>query len=335
MKLQPLLLILIFAALTPSFAFSQNPHVTNCHTLESASNFVGPDEIIVNDMVCKVVKTQPVQQQAVAQQPTAPAPVAQRQPKAAQGPVITNARVIEMSKLGLDDEIIIARIKNGNCQFQLEDAELVALKKAGVSPKVIAAMLDASAQASPRVNINKSEVPIPTTEQEKVGVPSENLPSEPGMYVTARGDFTKILGQMLEFTRTGSRLVSTLSLSIKTSKENVQLLGPHAQTVTGSNPEFYFIPAKQEADAGVNAGDLILVRLEEKKERRQIEVGAQGAWRASKGISLTHQIQLSRSEVKPGVYKLMPATGLSRGEYALYLSRGEGMAAYIYDFSVQ
>jgi hypothetical protein len=196
-------------------------------------------------------------------------------------------------------------------------------------------MLDASAQASPRVNINKSEVPIPTTEQEKVGVPSENLPSEPGMYVTARGDFTKILGQMLEFTRTGSRLVSTLSLSIKTSKENVQLLGPHAQTVTGSNPEFYFIPAKQEADAGVNAGDLILVRLEEKKERRQIEVGAQGAWRASKGISLTHQIQLSRSEVKPGVYKLMPATGLSRGEYALYLSRGEGMAAYIYDFSVQ
>jgi hypothetical protein len=97
---------------------------------------------------------------------------------------------------------------------------------------------------------------------------------------------------------------------------------------------FCFIPPKQEAEAGVNAGDLVLVRLEEKTERRQFEIGAVGVARASSGISITHQIQLFRAEVKPGAYTITPAGALGKGEYALYLSRGEGMQAYVYDFSV-
>jgi membrane-associated protease RseP (regulator of RpoE activity) len=161
------------------------------------------------------------------------------------------------------------------------------------------------------------------------------LPTDPGMYVQAAGGLTKIIGQIAEFKRSGSALVSHATIGIKSKKENIQLLGPHAQTVVSPQPVFYFIPAKQEADAGVNAGDLILIRLEEKPERRQFEIAASGAWRSSSGISLTHQIQLLRSEVTSSVYKVAPASALSKGEYALYLSRGEGMAPYVYDFSVQ
>jgi hypothetical protein len=161
------------------------------------------------------------------------------------------------------------------------------------------------------------------------------LPTEPGMYFEAAGGLTKIIGQIAEFKRSGSALVSHATVGIKSQKENIQLLGPHAETVVSSRPVFFFVPAKQEADAGVNAGDLILIRLEEKPERRQFEIAAHGAWRSSSGISLTHQVQLLRSEVKSSIYKIVPATVLSRGEYALYLSRGEGMAAYVYDFSAQ
>jgi hypothetical protein len=163
---------------------------------------------------------------------------------------------------------------------------------------------------------------------------SGSIPSEPGMYVQAGDGFNKMLGQIVAFTRSGSLLVSTLTVGIKTSKANVQLLGPHAQTVIGGKPVFYFIPPKQEADAGVNAGDLVLLRLEAKPKRRQFEIGARGAWRASSGISITHQIQLFRSEAKPGIYTITPALELGKGEYALYLARGEGMQAYVYDFSV-
>jgi membrane-associated protease RseP (regulator of RpoE activity) len=160
-------------------------------------------------------------------------------------------------------------------------------------------------------------------------------PIDPGMYVEAGGNLTKIIGQIAEFKRTGSLFVSSATAGIKARKVNIQLPGAHAQTFVSPRPVFYFVPAKQEEAAGVNAGDLILIKLEEKASRRQFEIAANGLWRASSGISLTHQIQLLRSEVKVGVYEVAPAAPLGRGEYALYLSRGEGMAAYVYDFSVE
>jgi hypothetical protein len=162
----------------------------------------------------------------------------------------------------------------------------------------------------------------------------ESLPSEAGMYVETKVGFTKILGQIVTFERSGSVLASKLTAGVKAAHKNVQLLGPHAETSVDGKPVFYFIPAKLEADAGGNAGDLVLIRLEEKPERRQFEVGAAGAWRASSGISITHQIQLSRSEVKPGIYKVTPYATLGQGEYALYLQRGQELAPYVYDFSV-
>jgi hypothetical protein len=163
--------------------------------------------------------------------------------------------------------------------------------------------------------------------------PQPSIPTEAGMYLQTTGTFTKILGQIVTFRRSGSLLVSGATAGIKARKENVELPGPNAQTIVDGKPVFYFIPAKQEAEAGVNAGDLILIQLEQKKEHRQFEVGAQGLWRGSSGISLTHQLQLARSEETTGVYKVTPAAPLSKGEYALYLPRGHGTEPYVYDFS--
>jgi hypothetical protein len=64
---------------------------------------------------------------------------------------ITNTRVVEMTKLGLDDDIIIARIKHGVCDFQLSDSDLLELKKSGVSSKVVAAMLESGPVTTPAV----------------------------------------------------------------------------------------------------------------------------------------------------------------------------------------
>jgi len=161
-----------------------------------------------------------------------------------------------------------------------------------------------------------------------------SLPNEAGMYVATPGGFTRIIGQSVAFTRSGSRLVSGVTLGIKAQKENVQLLGAHAHTAVGSSPAFYFVPAKQEAEMGVTAGDVLLIRLEEEPQRRQFEVQAKGIGRESSGISLNHQIQLNASEAQPGTFKLEPAAALEAGEYALYLNRGEKLSPYLYDFSV-
>jgi hypothetical protein len=186
MKLKPLTLAVVFAALTPSLVFSQSQELTNCHTPESAGNFVGSDETIVNGMVCKVSKSQPEQSQLLAQHsapsPSAPSSI-KNQPSSDQGSGITNARVIELSKLGLDDDIVIAKIRNGSCRFQLGDSDLVELKKAGVSSKVIAAMLDSSASASVPAAPSNAGAPMPVTSSASSGAaepPEEGTSSGSG-----------------------------------------------------------------------------------------------------------------------------------------------------------
>lgn len=163
----------------------------------------------------------------------------------------------------------------------------------------------------------------------------KTVPDEPGMYLTASSGLTKILGQAVAFERSGSRLVSGLTLHIKAAHNNIQIPGRHAQTVTGTEPAFVFVASQREAENGVTAGDLILVSLETHSDRRQIEIAAAGSARGSAGISITHQVAAARSELAPSKYEIKPANQLKPGEYALYLQRGEGLPAMLYDFSVQ
>src|SRR5271166_1626007 len=57
---------------------------------------------------------------------------------------VDNARVIEMTHKGLGDDVIIARIKASATKFDLSDDDLAALKKAGVSDPVVAAMIQST-----------------------------------------------------------------------------------------------------------------------------------------------------------------------------------------------
>ena len=155
--------------------------------------------------------------------------------------------------------------------------------------------------------------------------PQPNVPSEPGMYLATANGSTKLLGY---------RYLSENTLGTKAKREKIIFMGAHAKTVVDSKPVFYFIPGKHEAEAGVSAGDMVLVRLEEKRKGRQFDVRAQGEWRESSGVAPTYQVQLFCSEEKPGVYKVTPAVALGKGEYALYLRRDEMMLPHMYDFSV-
>ena len=83
----------------------------------------------------------------------------------AQSTAITNARVVEMTKLGLDDDVIIARIKHSACQFALSDTDLLELKKDGVSSKVVAAMLD-TAPTVPTSEPNDGKVRVFVTDSQ-------------------------------------------------------------------------------------------------------------------------------------------------------------------------
>lgn len=161
------------------------------------------------------------------------------------------------------------------------------------------------------------------------------LPDDPGVYLATQNSYTAILGETVNFARSGSVLASKLTLHIKAQHNNAQIQGARAQTAATSTPTFLFIPSQRELENGVSAGDLLLIILDVRGDRRQIELGAIGAARESKGVSITHQVETQKSLRAPHKHEIRPVKALDKGEYAFYLERGEGLPAMLYDFSVQ
>jgi hypothetical protein len=246
---------------------------------------------------------------------------------------MTTGDVIKLTRAGVKDDIIIQQLRANGKTFRLTSNDLIHLKNAGVSDRVVQAMITpAAAVPAASVANQRSNAADPGAAATSKG---PALPPEPGLFLVSNHDQIKILGQPVTFERTGSRLVNTMTLNIKAAHDNVQLPGNHAQTLTGDKPVFVFVPSRNEVENGVTGGDLLLVKLETHGDRRQIEIAAGGSWRASKGVSITHQLSAVRSEIATETYQVTPEFQLVPGEYALYLVRGEGLPAVIYDFSVQ
>ena len=265
--------------------------------------------------------------------------------------------VIKLQKAGLSDDLIIQQIRKKGQPFDLSADQIIQLKNASVSERVIQVMIipasnpaaaPAEKATAPAASSPKETPPTPSAVAPQPQTPAGETPTDadqqrtsrvppnqPGMYALAPNSYSRILGQPTAFVRTGSRLISSLTLNIKAAHNNIQLPGVTSQTPTTANPVFIFVPSPHEAQNGVTAGDLLLIKFETHGDRRQIEVAAGGAWRASTGVSITHQLATVRSDSTSGQYEIKPASSLQKGEYALFLQRGEGLPAMLYDFSVK
>src|SRR4029077_4963386 len=74
---------------------------------------------------------------------------AQEAQKAATEGSLTIEEVLKMSKAGVADELIIARVKRNGRPFDLNSDEIVALKTDGVSENVIKYLVDPALPYSP------------------------------------------------------------------------------------------------------------------------------------------------------------------------------------------
>lgn len=212
-----------------------------------------------------------------------------------------NARVVQLTKTGLDDEIIIAKMKTAHCKFALGDNDLMDLKKAGVSPKVIAAMLESSVLTSPIVKVDGNPVELHTLGQAKVG----------------------------------GRLGSALTGGIKSVKQKAYLQGQHAAVVASRNPNIEIeLPPNDTAD------NYILVIMDAKGDRRELETGASGGAVGGKsGIRAESVIQTSAEPLGGRRFKITPHEAVRSGEYILYVVGSadfqKGIFGRGYDFTIE
>lgn len=265
---------------------------------------------------------------------------------------LNNQSVVELVKVGLGEEAIIAKIESSSNQFQVTTADLVTLKKAGVPSTVIAAMIGAS----------KNAVVSPASAA-SFDSPDPLVPHPAGVYLLAdwlpQPKMLAIDATTSNQTKTGGFLGYALTgglapMSFKAVIPNAQARIRTAQ----SRPTFFFYFDEPTASSASRSGadfwragavsspaEFSLVAFKAKSDRREAKVGQFNLAGAKAGVMDKDRIPFDYERVAPGVFKVVPQATLASGEYGFIYatSGGSGPGAAgvgattsrIFDFSVE
>lgn len=256
---------------------------------------------------------------------------------------LTNATVISLVRAGLGDEAVIAKIKASDGKYNLNTDDLIALKSAGVSGSVIAAMLDSSAKATGPAAMSLTDI-------------NPMTPHPSGVYLidTLANRLDRIDPTVSSQAKTGGIWGYALTAGIASMSVKVAIAGDSARVASPTaRPSFYFFfdesnPstanltsawAAGSAQTVTSPGEFTLTKLMPKKGRREARVGSMNIAGAKSGVMDHDRILFDYEMVRPGVYKITPKQPLEPGQYGfIYALSGNGtkgaMTARIFDFQV-
>lgn len=229
---------------------------------------------------------------------------------------MTNADIVEMAKAGLPESTIILAIQQSQTNFDTSPQALIQLKKQGVSQKVLEAMLQPQAMtiSVPPKNPNSNN---PFSGQPEAG-DSAGISL---MEVVLIAGTKQIPMKRSETNMRGSSAGMIMNPFGK-AKVKAALNGNHAQLrITNTSPMFEI-----SLPADVNAADqLVLIKVNPKSDRREVEVGRAGITGTSMGFRKEAIVPTTFEEVKVqtiggGVkymlYRVKVVNPLPPGEYA-------------------
>lgn len=240
---------------------------------------------------------------------------------------LTNAEVVKLVKLGIGDDVVLAKIRQAPIvEFKLETDDLGSLKAAGVSGKVIAAMLDRSSADAVG------------------GAATPGLGSAPARSGFAAGDAPTGAVYLID----GSRRVQLMRASPggRTSGLAKKIINPFAKmkmikTFSGERAQLRTGNTSPLFEASLPSDlspsdSIMLVKLSVESDTREISVGS-GRLNVSVGIDKddTVPIKIDESPTRTGsnsplkTYRVTVALPLPAGEYAFLLQN-----MLFYDFGV-
>jgi hypothetical protein len=225
---------------------------------------------------------------------------------------LTNQDIINMTALGLSDDVIIAKIRSVTgtdaTKFDTSVDGLKALKAANVSDAVIKVMLNPAPPPGPVV-----VAATPITQD-------PNLPPpEVGVYWKDGPSFVFIQGLAISQAKVGGRAGSMFTYGIRSEHWDATLNGATSKNVVKDRrPVFYlYVPD------GSTAADYALIKLEKKSDRREFQVGSFGGITGGKaGVKKDKEVPCQADHVGIRTYKVTLESDLKPGEYAFFMGTG-------------
>ncbi|MGO8933455.1 MAG: hypothetical protein ACLPLZ_08155 [Terracidiphilus sp.] len=216
--------------------------------------------------------------------------------------VMNNDSVIKLVKAGLSDDLIVTTINSSAGAYDTSADGIIALKTAGASDKVIAAIVaKAAAPAAPAA-------PPP---------PAAAAPTRPagiddvGVYFRDRnGAWTNLEPEIVNF-KTGGFLKSIATDGIVKGDINGHIPGKTSKNVL----TFPVVLAVYVAE-GVDIAEYQLLRLRESGDAREFRSVTGGVIHSSGGAA-RDSVQFQSIKIAPRVYQITLDQSLGKGEYGL------------------
>lgn len=230
---------------------------------------------------------------------------------------LTNDAVTKLVKAGMSDSLIVSTIDSQPANFSLSANDLIALKQAGVSDKVMAAMISKESPA--------------TTPATPAAIP-DNFPADIGVYYKKKDAYMQLEPEIVN-TKTGGVLKSIATDGIVKGDINGHINGEHSPNSVFTPPEFLIVV--RDGDVPV---EYQLLRLHTKSKYREFRSVTGGVFHASTGAS-RDVITFQSIRVAPRTYKITVPAGLTQGEYGFlppgeFTSRNIASSGMMYTFSV-
>jgi hypothetical protein len=228
----------------------------------------------------------------------------------------TNQDIIEMAKLGLSDEVIIAKIRQAYetgadaVSFDTSVGGLRSLKAASVPDSVIKVMIN---PAPPPAPIIAGASPI--------SVDPNLPPPEVGVYWRDQGKFMRIQGQAVTNTKTGGKAGSLFTNGLRNQHWDATIEGHTSRNIIRDRQPIFYLYVPD----GNDSSDYVLIKLNKKSDHREFQIGSFGGITGGKsGVQKEKEIPFRAEHVGIRMYKVtLSAEDLKPGEYAFFMGTGQ------------
>jgi hypothetical protein len=240
---------------------------------------------------------------------------------------LTADDVIKLVKAGLSEDIVIQQIRKSGQPFDLSTDQLINLKAANVSDRILQAMLDPTQTpaAAPAPVVSKPAPPATAAVHRPPPEPA--LPTEAGVYSKKQGQWVEVPSEIV-YWKTGGVLKTVATAGIRHGDVNGHVPGAASHTSSGNPLQLLIV-----APDGVTLNEYQLLRLHANKDNREFRTVTGGIMHAQSG-SQRDVIPFEGKKLASRVYEVTFPASAGAGEYGILPPSSANGSGKIYSFRI-
>jgi hypothetical protein len=221
---------------------------------------------------------------------------------------LDNQAVIKMVKADLGEEVILTMINSQPGKYALQADDVIALKQAGVSQKIISAMVTKGSSGAPAAAPPAAAAPAAVPGEG--GASAKPAITEVGVYYMKGDQWVDLLPEVVNW-KTGGVMKSIATVGVVKGDVNGRIIGAHSKTSI-PNPVRILVYVPE----GTAITEYQLLKLRESGNAREFRTVTGGVFHVSGGAQ-RDLLPVENKKVASRTYELLLSPKLAAGEYGV------------------